>query len=153
VATELTRTTYSLDTSDLPGGMNCYVRVLATDGVNTGEGDGGPFAVTGKEPTALIDTPADGAAYAPGESVLFTGDAFDPEDGSLPDEALTWTSDLDGTLGTGRVVERNDLREGQHTITLSASDSGGNPAAASITLYIRKAGSTVYLPVILRRER
>ena len=39
-----------------------YVRVLATDGVNTGQGDAGPFAVSGKEPTALIDAPADGPA-------------------------------------------------------------------------------------------
>ena len=53
VATDLNATTYSLDTSQLPGGTNAYVRILASDGVNTGQGDAGPFVVTDKAPTAL----------------------------------------------------------------------------------------------------
>jgi hypothetical protein len=151
VATELTQTAYSLDTSMLPGGMNAFVRILATDGVNTGEGDGGPFIVMGKEPTALINAPADGAAYAPGENVLFEGDGFDPEDGSLPDDALSWSSDRDGALGTGRTLEHNDLSAGEHVITLTVSDSAGYTATAHITLYIRQPARPVYLPVVLKR--
>jgi hypothetical protein len=152
VATDLTQTVYSLDTSQLPGGLNAFVRVLASDGVNTGEGDAGPFAVVGKQPTALINAPADGAAYAPGENVLLEGDGFDPEDGSLPDSALSWSSDRDGALGTGRTVERNDLSAGTHIVTLAVSDSNSNLATASVTLYIRQAAQALYLPVILRRS-
>ncbi len=55
VATDLTAATYCLDTSTLPGGTNAFVRILASDGINTGQGDAGPFVVAGKEPTALID--------------------------------------------------------------------------------------------------
>jgi streptogramin lyase len=151
VATDLTQSTYNLDTAQMPGGLNCYVRILASDGVNTGEGDAGPFAVTGKEPTALINAPADGAAYAPGENVLFAGDGFDPEDGSLPDESLIWSSDRDGALGTGRTVERNDLSAGEHVITLTVSDSTGYTATAHITVYIRQPLQALYLPVVLKR--
>jgi hypothetical protein len=137
LATDLTATTYSLDTSQLPGGTNAFVRILATDGVNTGEGDAGPFTVAGNPPTALINAPADGATYMPGESVLFTGDGFDLEDGSLSDAALTWTSSLDGVLGTGGTLERSDLRPGSHLITLTVRDSASNEATASISLNIR----------------
>ena len=148
VATDLTAATYSLDTSTLPGGTNAFVRILASDGVNTGQADAGPFVVAGKEPTALINAPADGAIYAPGQAVLLVGDGFDLEDGSLPDSRLVWTSNRDGFLGTGRTVERVDLSRGMHTITLTVGDSQGNQAAASITL---KIGISVYLPLMLKR--
>jgi hypothetical protein len=152
VATDVTQTVYSLDTSLLPGGTQCYVRILATDGVNTGEGDAGPFIVMGKEPTALINAPADGAAYAPGENVLFEGDGVDLEDGSLADSALTWSSDRDGTLGTGRTLELNNLSAGQHVITLMVMDSTGYTASAHITLYIREPVQALYLPLLLKRR-
>lgn len=148
VATDLTATTYSLDTAQLPGGTAAYVRILASDGVNTGQADAGPFVVAGKAPTALITAPADGAAYAPGQTVLLIGDGFDPEDGSLPESRFIWTSDRDGVLGTGRTVERTDLSAGTHLLTLTVGDSQGNQSTASIALKVRRAG--VYLPVIVR---
>ena len=148
VATDLTATTYSLDTAQLPGGTAAYVRVLASDGVNTGQADAGPFVVAGKAPTALITAPADGAAVAPGQAVLLIGDGFDPEDGSLPESRFIWTSDRDGILGTGRTVERADLSVGTHTLTLTVGDSQGNQATTSITLKVRRPA--VYLPVIVR---
>jgi hypothetical protein len=121
----------------LPGSTSAFVRILATDGVNTGEGDAGPFTVSGNEPTALINAPADEATYMPGENVLFAGEGFDLEDGPLADDALTWTSSLDGVLGTGGTVERADLSQGSHLITLTVRDSASNEATATITLNIR----------------
>ena len=150
VAMDLNATTYSLDTSTLPGGTNAFVRILASDGVNTGQGDAGPFVVTGKEPTALIDSPADGATYPPGQTVVLVGDGFDLEDSSLPDSSLGWLSDRDGVLGTGRTIERSDLSEGTHHITLVAMDSQGNQATDSITLRIRRPNLGIYLPLIVR---
>jgi hypothetical protein len=147
-AADLTATTYSLDTSTFPGGTSAFVRILASDGVNTGQADAGPFVVAGKEPTALIDSTADGSTCAPGQAVLLVGDGFDLEDGSLPDSRLVWTSNRDGFLGTGRTVERVDLSKGMHTITLTAGDSQGNQATARITL---KIGVSVYLPLMLKR--
>ena len=150
VATDLTATTFGLDTAQLPGGTNVYVRVLASDGVNTGQGDAGPFVVSDKEPTALINAPADAARFAPDENILFEGDGVDLEGGSLPDGSLAWTSDLDGPLGSGRTLERNDLSEGKHLIILDVTDGSGKHASASITLNISQSGGRVYLPMIMR---
>ena len=150
VATDLNATTYGLDTGTLPGGTNAYVRILATDGVNTAHSDAGPFVVTGKPPTAVINSPISEAVFAPGENVLLAGDGFDPEDDSLPDGSLIWTSDQNGALGSGRTLERSNLREGKHTITLTVMDSHGNQATDSITVYIRRPSSLIYLPLVMK---
>ena len=149
VATDLTATTTSLDTSGLPGGSNAFVRVLASDGVNTGSADAGPLTVANKNPTAAIEAPLDQASFLRGENVLMLGEGMDLEDGSLPDSSLTWTSNLDGVLGAGRWLERSTLRLGAHVITLTAQDSQGNRASASVTIVVR-SDSPLYLPVIVR---
>lgn len=151
LATDLTATTYSLDTGLLPGGSSAFVRVVATDGVNSGSGDAGPIAVANKAPTAVVQTPADQAVFVQGESVLLSGEGMDLEEGSLPDSALTWTSSLDGVLGTGRWLERYNLRIGTHQITLTAQDALGSQGSQSITIFIRSA-HPVYMPLLLRNR-
>jgi hypothetical protein len=151
LATDLTAAPYSLDTSGLPGGSTAYVRVLATDGVNTGSADAGPFPVANKAPAAVIEAPLDQAAFAYGENVLMLGEGMDLEEGSLPDSALTWTSSLDGVLGTGRWLERNNLRIGTHQITLTAQDAQGSQSSQSVTIVIRSA-HPVYMPLLLRNR-
>ena len=147
LATDLTATPYSLDTSGLPGGSNAFVRVLATDGVNTGSADVGPFTVANKAPVAAIEAPLDQAAFAYGENVLLLGEGMDLEEGSLPDSALTWTSSLDGVLGTGKWLERSNLRLGRHVITLTARDGQGSQSSASVTIVVRPT-NPMYLPMI-----
>jgi hypothetical protein len=147
LATDLTATTYSLDTSGLPGGSNAFVRVLATDGVNTGSADAGPFTVANKAPVTAIEAPLDQAAFAYGENVLLLGEGMDLEEGSLPDSALTWTSSLDGVLGTGTWLERNNLRLGRHVITLTARDGQGSQSSASVTIVVQPT-HPMYLPMI-----
>ena len=39
----------------------------------------------------MIDTPSPSLTYAVGDPISFSGDATDPEDGALPDSALSWT--------------------------------------------------------------
>ncbi len=147
LATDLTASPYSLDTSGLPGGSNAYVRVLATDGVNTGSADAGPFTVANKAPAAAIEAPLDQATFAYGENVLLLGEGMDLEEGSLPDSALTWTSSLDGALGTGKWLERSNLRLGRHVITLTARDGQGSQSSASVVIVVRPT-NPMYLPMI-----
>ena len=78
-----------------------------------------------------------GASFDVGETVAFTGSGTDPEDGVLSGSSLTWTSSVDGQIGTGNAFGRNDLSVGEHTITLTASDAAGRTGQSSISITIR----------------
>jgi len=134
LAEGLQETSLELDTATLPGGNNCYIKVLATDGVNTSEDlSDGPFSVGRKAPQVFITSPEDGAVVRAGQTVVLEGVGFDLEDGIIDDSSLFWTSDRDGELGTGSALAVT-LSEGQHTITLTATDSDGNTVQTSIVV-------------------
>src|SRR5206468_8930202 len=66
-------------------------------------------------PTAHITAPANNSSFAQGASVTFTGNASDPEDGTLTDTSLVWTSSRDGNIGTGTSFSTSTLSVGTHT--------------------------------------
>jgi hypothetical protein len=67
-----------------------------------------------------------------------TAIAYDPEDGLLPENSLTWTSDRDGQLEHGRQVKLQKLSPGTHVITLTVTDSQGRTATAQVTKLVRQ---------------
>jgi len=87
-------------------------------------------------PTVQITAPAEGASFAEGEEIAFEGSAEDPEDGPLSGGALVWTSSLDGRIGTGASVATRNLAAGEHTITLTATDSEGAPGTATVGITV-----------------
>ena len=92
--------------------------------------------------TVTIITPSDGDHFAVGELILFTGLAKDFKDGNLSGNALVWMSDIDGEIGEGLTVSRNDLSAGEHTITLTATNSQGEAKPATITIIIDGSTTT-----------
>jgi len=142
----LTSTTQSLAVDTLAGGTDVRFRVVATDGINTGLAET-PAGITipNKAPIALITDPPSDGVFAPGQLVVLKGTATDLEDGGLPGEALHWSSNRQGGLGTGPTVALNTLQRGRHIITLTAADSNGQPASATVEILI---GFRSYLPAI-----
>jgi subtilisin family serine protease len=103
-------------------------------------GSGGSGSNTA--PTVNISSPGDGASFTSGSSVSFGGSASDDEDGDLTG-SLVWTSNLDGQIGTGGAFS-TVLRDGTHTVTAAATDSGGLKGSASITFVMQpSAGGSV----------
>ncbi|HEY3246246.1 MAG TPA: S8 family serine peptidase, partial [Phycisphaerae bacterium] len=96
-------------------------------------------------PSVSITSPANGASFAQGATITFTGSASDTQDGDLS-VGLVWTSNLQGQIGTGASFVRNDLVVGTHTITASVTDSGGLSGSASITLTIQNPNSPPSAP-------
>jgi subtilisin len=93
-------------------------------------------------PTVNITSPADGASFASGASITFTGSAADTEDGNLT-SSLIWTSSEDGQIGTGGSFSEM-LSDGTHTITASVTDSGRLTGSASISVTVgTNVGQTV----------
>ncbi|MGD9148174.1 MAG: Ig-like domain-containing protein, partial [Anaerolineae bacterium] len=89
-------------------------------------------------PAATISSPADGASYEAGESIDFSGSASDSEDGDLT-ASLVWESSRDGEIGMGGSFSRSDLSAGTHTITATATDSGGLNGMDEITITVNPA--------------
>ncbi len=128
----------AVDPSKLPGSgeKGAYIRVLATDGFNTGEGrNTEPFYVRDKSPQVFIDMPVDGQVFGHGDLIPLKGHGFDLEDGELPDSALMWEF-AGGILGYGSALEVVRLGPGEHLIHLIGIDSAGNEGVAHVRVVI-----------------
>jgi len=127
--------TVILPVDGLPGGSDCRLRLIATDGVNTVEATSDPFAAPTRPPVVGIMAPDNGGTIEPGSSTFLLGFGDDPEKGVIADSLLVWRSDRDGELGHGaRVVAR--LSDGAHRIVLEGEDHDGNIAADTIRLNV-----------------
>jgi hypothetical protein len=93
-------------------------------------------------PTVIITSPASGSAVAK-NNISFTGTAYDNLDGYLPSNSLTWTSDIDGFLGSGNYIHVDSLSVGNHTITFTGTNSIGKTAFDYINLYVFPQGYPV----------
>ncbi|HEB67550.1 MAG TPA: hypothetical protein ENI93_06350, partial [Gammaproteobacteria bacterium] len=89
-------------------------------------------------PALTIVTPTAGQTVSVGDTVVFTAAAPDPEDGDLAN-AVSWSSSLDGPLGTGSPLNVSTLSVGTHVVTATVSDSGGNSVAVVVTLSVQQA--------------
>lgn len=137
LTTNLMTPTFTIDADLLPGGSTSFLRIIASDGFLTGEETVGPFTVPSNEPTVTVETPvSDGATYYAGQLVTLQGYGYDMEDGQLTGAAFAWSSDIDGNLGSGKIVQPTDLSLGDHTIMLTATDSDGNAVQAVRTFSI-----------------
>ena len=117
------------------------VTVSYTDGGGTPESlasaSVGPVIDVNDAPEATITTPTNGSHIQEGDIVTFTGTANDVEDGDISG-GLSWSSNLDGVIGTGGSINVGTLSAGLHTITATVTDSGGlspvSPPMVTITI-------------------
>lgn len=73
-----------------------------------------------------LSSPQEGAVYRQGDQIFFQAFAEDQINYEIiPEENYVWSSDKDGTLGTGSQLIRSDLSVNDHTITLSVTTAGG----------------------------
>ena len=94
-------------------------------------------------PTATVNSPPDESATKNSETVALEGRATDPVNGDLSGDALEWSSDVDGTLGTGETVSVQSLSPGPHTIALTATDKDGEVQSDSIDFVVEEPGFDV----------
>jgi hypothetical protein len=85
----------------------------------------------------VITSPATGLTVAEGSLIRLEGSGTDLEGGAIPDDALSWSSSVDGDLGTGSALDFPSPTPGPHTITLSGTDGDGNVGTATVTLEVQ----------------
>jgi hypothetical protein len=133
-----TATSIVVSRRDLAASASGRLRVIASDGVNTASATSGQFTVANNQPLLGIDRPRDRAVFSGLQNIDLVGAGFDAEDGAMGDTALTWSSDLDGAIGSGReaTVNAADLTPGTHVVTLTANDHNGASATASVRIRV-----------------
>ncbi len=130
---DLNETDCTLASSNLPGGEQCLVKVVATDGLNTGyDVSDRFFTIANKAPFVSIISPKNGDVYQVGE-VLLQGIAYDLESTEL---TIQWTSSQDGILGSGEELLIDELSQGEHTITFTVIDSTSKKAEEKVKIKI-----------------
>lgn len=141
LAVNLTKTEFLLDTSKIAGsrGKRGLLRVIATDGLNTTIGAVHSISVPKQKPptvriVAPVITPDQSLKHRKGSNLIMVGYGHDPEDGFLPEEALQWVSNINGKLGSGRILQTNRLSVGKHTISLTGTDRDKNRVKVSINV-------------------
>ena len=116
------------------GAAMLLLLIAATACSTPGDGDGNGGVDGDALPTVTIAAPADGATFASGTSISFTGTADDAEDGDLT-ASLAWASDRDGAIGTGGDVSAT-LSDGTHLVAASVTDSAAQDASSSVTVTV-----------------
>jgi hypothetical protein len=106
---------------------------------------------TNTPPVVTIASPANGASFTSDASISFVGSATDAESRDLT-ESLTWTSSIDGPIGTGGTFSKV-LNAGTHTITAEVTDSGGLIGSDSITITVADSQAVITLSVTTRKVK
>lgn len=106
-------------------------------------------------PSVAITSPLSGQSFRVGTTVTLTGTALDAEDDETALLA-SWWSDHDGELGLlypdsagGVSLSAAGLSVGLHTITLSAEDTEGASATASVSIEVYEANTPPGVPEIV----
>jgi hypothetical protein len=132
----LLRAGASFSTSTLSEGVHVITAALTDSAGITGSRSITIAVETDRAPLVIVATPTTGRNFAVGETIVFSGTAWDSLDGALT-SSIQWTSSRDGALGTGGTISRSTLSTGTHTITARATDSGGLVGSASVTIDVQ----------------
>jgi hypothetical protein len=109
------------------------ITATATDVENHSVSASVHVTVVAQAPTATILAPASGATITAG-LVALRGAGSDPQDGTLPDSALSWS--VDGvSAGTGQVAAAT-VTVGDHVVTLTVKDSAGLTGTAASVVHV-----------------
>ncbi len=137
INTGLTGSSAQVDFGQFPGSDQTMLRVVASDGVNATAAASGAFSVSAKAPQITLVSPAEGTTFYKGQPFTAEATAFDWQDGPMTDPSqYAWSSDRDGSLGSGLWTQLSSLTPGKHTLTVTARDSGGRTATASVHITI-----------------
>ncbi|MEO7659723.1 MAG: carboxypeptidase-like regulatory domain-containing protein, partial [Pyrinomonadaceae bacterium] len=132
-------TSFPVDLTKLQGSNQAFFRVTASDGFNSAEDQSNAvFIVPSHAPEVSVTTPENNHLYVGDQTIILNGMGFDSEDGMLASSRLSWSSNLNGALGTGSplAISASTLQEGTHTITLSATDSTMQLGSSSISIRV-----------------
>jgi hypothetical protein len=137
LAPNLSGSEFQIDPALLPGTEHGRIRIAVTDGFNTAFAiNSADLVIADKAPSVHIDGGADQLSIHQGEPIALLGMGTDLEDGPFEPDRYQWSSNLDGSLGSGDLLTNQALSVGEHFISLSATDSQGNTATDTFQVVV-----------------
>jgi hypothetical protein len=137
LATNLEETRHTVKSWELPGSERALLRVHATDGIRTTTDVSDALFRVEKKPPMMGILGLDGRTeMVAGQPLVLRGLGVDPDGGMVPVESLAWTSDRDGALGQGEMVQLSRLSPGQHRLTLTGADRDGAVGQATVEMNV-----------------
>jgi hypothetical protein len=128
----------AVNTGLLPGGDQCLLRVIASDGLNTAIATTAPFVLPKHAPLLSVSGLRDQQQFDATTPIFIRALAYDPEDGPLDPSTIQWTlSGLDSRSATGDTLVLHGLAPGSYMITAAAADSDGNTGSSHLTFQVR----------------
>ena len=135
-------------------------RVVVSNSIGTATSNTATLTITAPNtpPTATILTPANGTTYVAGTTISFSGDATDPEQGTLPASAFSWMVNFhhdthvhNGTpfnqgAKTGTFSIPSDGEEADNVwyrLILTVTDAGGLQTTTYRDIFPRKSTITL----------
>lgn len=136
LAVDLGAPPHAFETGFLPGSGSARLRVIVSDGFNTAQATSDSFTVPTGVPMIDISRPIDGNVYTADTPIFARAWAFDPEDGQLGDNEMTWLVEETSQTGIGSDFIFAISDPGLYTITVTAEDSDGNVTTESVTIEV-----------------
>ena len=98
-------------------------------------------------PAISLWSPSSYTAVQPNDDVAFSVTAYDVEDGPILDSQVTWSSDIDGVIGTGRNLTHRFRNGGPglRTVTVTVRDSDGGTDTRTVGIDVAAAAPTITL--------
>ncbi|HHW49727.1 MAG TPA: hypothetical protein GXX14_14075 [Clostridiaceae bacterium] len=153
LANNITDTSYEVDFDALPGGKEAKFYLYATDGINTTIIESNSFAVEYKAPEVLTEQ-SEPQKFRVTDEIYIEVDVYDPQDGYMyePEGQIVWTDEK------GEIVSEDyalllfpyELAIGEHTFTMTATNSGGKSVSKEYKFIIEDDESA--LPQSWSRE-
>ena len=121
---------------DGTGGGTFKLRVIVSDGVNTGVAETGSLTLPAPPPTVTLRGLPEDAVVYPTDLVVLQADITD----AGRDATVQWLSSRDGELGSGLRLETNALSTGTHLITATVND-GANRVVEAVRRIVVAPGT------------
>ncbi|NQX01933.1 hypothetical protein HQ447_14850 [bacterium] len=127
----------AVDVRTLPGGANCQLRVIVTDGFNTSIAASEGFSLDTHAPEITLIGVQPGQKLAYGSRVSITAFAMDAEEGSLPGGGISWVlSGPQPAVKNGDTLYLENLPPGNYLAVASVTDAGGAPASKELAFEV-----------------